>query len=279
VARSTFDYLIKDLRHPDGGFYSAEDADSEGVEGKFYVWTFDEFMEVAGTDGGLAARHFGVTPRGNFEGHNILHRAIPIEVAAAEVGISNDEAHLRIETVRERLMDRRHGRIRPGLDDKVIAAWNGLAIRALAEAGAVFGEARYLEAAAQAARFVLDRMRTSDGRLLRAWAKGHPSHVTGFLDDYSAMAGGLLALFAATGEVGWFESAKSLLDQLGGRFADEAGGFFTSEQSYELPKRPMTFLTTRVHPEILLRPKRCSRCRCTRVIRALVVRPRTRSEG
>jgi uncharacterized protein YyaL (SSP411 family) len=238
VARSTFDYLIKDLRHPDGGFYSAEDADSEGVEGKFYVWTFDEFMEVAGTDGGLAARHFGVTPRGNFEGHNILHRAIPIEVAAAEVGISNDEAHLRIETVREGLMDRRHGRIRPGLDDKVIAAWNGLAIRALAEAGAVFGEARYLEAAAQAARFVLDRMRTSDGRLLRAWAKGHPSHVTGFLDDYSAMAGGLLALFAATGEVGWFESAKSLLDQLGDRFADEAGGFFTSEQSYELPKRP-----------------------------------------
>jgi hypothetical protein len=238
VARSTFEYLLKDLRHPDGGFFSAEDADSEGVEGKFYVWTIDEFMEVAGADGDLAARFFGVTKRGNFESHNILHRAVPLEVAAADVGISNEEAGLRIEGVRERLNDRRRGRIRPGLDDKVIAAWNGLAIRALAEGGAALGQPRYLEAAADAARFVLDRMQTSDGRLLRAWAKGHPSHVSGFLDDYSAMSAGLLALFAATGEVSWFESAQRLLDQLAGRFADEAGGFFTNEQTHELPKRP-----------------------------------------
>jgi hypothetical protein len=238
VARSTFEYLLKDLRHPDGGFYSAEDADSEGVEGKFYVWTFDEFMEVSGTDGGLATRHFGVTKRGNFEGTNILHRAVPLAVAAAEVGISHEEASHRIEGVRERLNDRRRGRIRPGLDDKVIAAWNGLAIRALAEAGAALGEPRYFEAAADAARFVLDRMLTSEGRLLRAWAKGHPSHVTGFLDDYSAMSAGLLALFAATGEVSWYEDAQRLLDQLAGLFGDEAGGFFTNEQTHELPKRP-----------------------------------------
>lgn len=238
VARSTLEYLLKDLRHPDGGFYSAEDADSEGVEGKFYVWTFDEFMEMAGADGSLGARYFGVTKRGNFESHNILHRAVPLEVAAAEVGISNDEASHRIEGLRERLNDRRGGRIRPGLDDKVVAAWNGLAIRALAEAGAALGEPRYLEASADAARFVLDRMQTPDGRLLRTWAKGQPSHVTGFLDDYSAMAAGLLALFAATGEVSWYERAKDHLDQLAGRFADEAGGFFTNEQSHELPKRP-----------------------------------------
>jgi uncharacterized protein len=238
VARSTFEYLLQDLRHPDGGFYSAEDADSEGVEGKFYVWTYDEFMEAAGADGGLGARYFGVTKRGNFEGHNILHRAMPLEVAAAEMEISNEEASRRMDGLRERLNDRRLGRIRPGLDDKVIAAWNGLAIRALAEGGAALDEPRYLEAAADAARFVLDRMQTSDGRLLRAWAKGHPSRVTGFLDDYSAMSSGLLALFAATGEVSWFEGARVLLDQLAERFADESGGFFTNEQTHELPKRP-----------------------------------------
>jgi uncharacterized protein YyaL (SSP411 family) len=238
VARSTFGYLLEDLRHPQGGFYSAEDADSEGIEGKFYVWTFEEFMEVASADAALGAHYFGVTRRGNFEGANILHRAVPLQVAAAEVGISNDEASQRIESLRKRLNDRRRGRVRPGLDDKVVAAWNGLAIRALAEAGAALGETRYLEAAADAARFVLDRMQTSEGRLVRTWAKGHPSHVTGFLDDYAAMAAGLIALYAATGEVTWYEAAQRFLDQLPQRFADEAGGFFTNEQTHELPKRP-----------------------------------------
>jgi len=120
VARSTFQYLLEDLSHPDGGFYSAEDADSEGVEGKFYVWTFDEFMEVAAGDGDLGARWLGVSKRGNFEGHNILHRAVPLEVAAAELGISNEEATQRIAGLRQRLADRRRTRIRPGLDDKVV---------------------------------------------------------------------------------------------------------------------------------------------------------------
>ena len=238
VARSTFRYLLEDLSHPDGGFYSAEDADSEGVEGKFYVWTFDEFMEVAAGDGDLGARWLGVSKRGNFEGHNILHRAVPLEVAAAELGISNEEATQRIAGLRQRLADRRRTRIRPGLDDKVVAAWNGLTIRALAEAGAALEEPRYLEAAASAARFVLDRMQTPDGRLLRTWAKGRPSRVAGFLDDYAAMATGLLALYAATGEVNWYEDAKRLLEQLPGRFGDEAGGYFTAEQTHELPKRP-----------------------------------------
>ncbi len=238
VARSTFDYLLTDLRHPEGGFYSAEDADSEGVEGKFYVWSLDEFNEVATGDAPLGARHFGVTRAGNFDGHNILHKSIPLEQAAAELGIDEGQARQRILELRSRLLERRRTRVRPGLDDKVIASWNGFAIRALAEAGAGLDEPRYLEAARKAARFVLDQMRTPEGGLVRAWAKGHPSRVAGFLDDYSAVATGFLSLYAATSEVEWFEAARSLLGQLAHRFGDESGGFFTAEETGELPKRP-----------------------------------------
>ncbi|HEU4751346.1 MAG TPA: thioredoxin domain-containing protein [Acidimicrobiia bacterium] len=238
VARSTLDYLLTDLRHPDGGFYSAEDADSEGVEGKFYVWSLDEFLEVAADDGLLGTRHFGVTRAGNFDGHNILHPVISAGQAAAELGIDTDDARHRMTELRRRLLERRQTRVRPGLDDKVIAAWNGLAIRALAEAGAALDEPRYLEAATRAARFVLDHMGTADGGLVRTWAKGQPSRVAGFLDDYAAMGTALLSLYAATGDVEWFEAAHSLLGQLANRFGDEAGGFFTAEATGELPKRP-----------------------------------------
>ena len=238
VARSTLDYLLTDLRHPDGGFYSAEDADSEGVEGKFYVWSLDEFLEVAADDGLLGTRHFGVTRAGNFDGHNILHPVISVEQAAAELGIDTDDAGHRMTALRRRLLERRQTRVRPGLDDKVIAAWNGFAIRALAEAGAALDEPRYLEAATRAARFVLDHMGTADGGLVRTWAKGQPSRVAGFLDDYAAMGTALLSLYAATGDVEWFEAAHTLLGQLANRFGDEAGGFFTAEATGELPKRP-----------------------------------------
>jgi uncharacterized protein len=240
VAESTLDYLLRYLRHPDGGFFSAEDADSEGVEGKFYVWSLDELLSVAGPeDGPMAATHFGVTPGGNFEGATILHEARSVTETGEEHGIAPEEAAAALDRARVRLLEQRDRRIRPGLDDKVLASWNGLAIRAFAEAGAVLGREDHLEAARTCARFVLDRMTRDDGRLVRAWAKGRPGAVPGFLDDYAAMATGLFALYQATGELEWYRRGSELTRSIPDRFTDPAGGFFTSgDDAEQLVKRP-----------------------------------------
>ena len=225
VCRSTLEYLLTDLRHPDGGFYSAEDADSDGEEGKFYVWTLGELERVLGPqDAEAAAGFFGVTERGNFEGASILHR--PTSKAWTEP----------IESIRQRLLEERNKRIRPGLDDKVIASWNGLAIRAFADAGAALQEERYLEASREAARFILDRL-VVDGRLMRSWRDGRVS-VPGFLDDHASMAVGLFSLYAATGEADWYQEAMRLTGQLE-RFVNPSGCFYTTPDDGEtLVKRP-----------------------------------------
>jgi uncharacterized protein len=224
VARSTIDFLLTDLRHPEGGFYSAEDADSEGEEGTFYIWTSAEFGEVLGDLAGQAAIFYGVTSEGNFEGANILHLSPDLDVPP-DLG-----------EIKRKLLERRNQRTRPGLDDKVIAAWNGLAIRALAESGAALDSPAYLEAAERAASFVLDNMMV-DGTLQRSWRAGKNSG-PGYLDDYAAMAIGCFSLYAATGEVGWYEAADRLVSGLGA-FARAGGGYFaTSEESEQLIKRP-----------------------------------------
>jgi uncharacterized protein YyaL (SSP411 family) len=227
VARSTIDYLLRDLRHPAGGFFSAEDADSEGEEGRFYVWTIDEIEEVCGADADLAIEAWGVTREGNFEGNNILIRSERWTESPA------------LDQCRRALFERRAQRIRPGLDDKVLAGWNGLAIRALAEAGAALDEPAYLEAGAQTAEFVLSRLRADDERqgLRRAWAKGKTGQTPAFLEDYAAMGVGLLSLYAATGELRWFSEADRLIRQIPDRFGSEGGAMFSSE-SDELIKRP-----------------------------------------
>ncbi len=225
VCRSTLDYMLSDLRHPEGAFFSAEDADSEGVEGKFYVWTLEELDAALGPeDSATAAHFFGATAMGNFEGSNILHRPTST--------VWDSE----IESIRVRLLEARSRRIRPALDDKVIAAWNGLAIRALAEAGAVLKEDRYLTAAANAARFILGNL-DIDGVLKRSWRSGRTS-TPGFLDDHSAMAVGLFALYAATGDLEWYDGTMRLVDRFD-RFAGEDGGFYTTAIDGEsLVKRP-----------------------------------------
>jgi hypothetical protein len=227
VAIDTLEYMLAVLRHPDGGFFSAEDADSEGVEGKFYVWSHDEFTEVAGDDAPVAATYFGVTPVGNFEGSNILHRARSITDVAADHGLTDAEAADAVHRAARALLERRATRVGPGLDDKVVAAWNGLAIRAFAEAGAVLAEPRFIAAAEAAARFVLDRLRDDAGRLHRSWAKGRQGPV-GVLDDQAALAIGLFALFAATGDTGWYQEAMALVSALSPLFADPAGGYYTT---------------------------------------------------
>ena len=232
VAVDTIEYMLTRLEHPGGGFYSAEDADSEGEEGKYYTWTHDEFREVAGVDADVAAGYFGVTPEGNFEGLNVLHRARPISDVAEEFGIGVDEAAEAVRRAGRALLERRESRVRPGLDDKIVAGWNGLAIRALAEAGAALREPRYTEAARRAARFVTEHMTDDDGRLHRSWAKGRIGP-TGVLEDYAAMATGLFCLYATTGELEWFERAMEAVDAIAEHFSDPAGGFYTTPDDGE----------------------------------------------
>ena len=202
VAVSTLEYMLRDLGQPDGGFWSGEDADSEGEEGRFYVFTADEMREAVGEeDSEPASLFFGVTAAGNFEGSNVLHQARTIEEVTAATGATAEEVEAALSRARDRLVEARSARVRPGLDDKVVASWNGLALRALAEAGAVLEEPRHLEAARRTARFLLDRLHRDDGRLLRSWSP-HGSDggvVPGFLEDHAALAVGLLALYQATG--------------------------------------------------------------------------------
>ena len=228
VAVETLDYIMGDLSHSGGGFFAAEDADSEGVEGKFYVFDHAEFHEVVGPDDGpAAAAYFGVTPGGNFEGANVLHEALPVEVVGERFGMSADEAAAAIGRAKARLLARRETRIRPGLDHKIITVWNGLALRALAVAGAVLGDARYLDAARANAGFVLGEMRRPDGRLARTWSNGL-SPVAGFLEDHASYALGLIELYQATGEAEWFEEARDLVDLLESHFGGPGGVVFAS---------------------------------------------------
>ncbi len=224
VARRTLDYMIRDLRHPDGGFYSSEDADSEGVEGKFYVWTADEIRSALGASAGEVIEYYGVTEDGNFEGANILN-------------VVREEAPPGLDDARRRLLDLRSERVRPGLDDKVIASWNGLAIRTLSEAGAALGEERYLAHATEAAEFVLENLTIGDG-LARSWREGRRS-VPGFLDDHASMAVGLFRLYAATGVERWYDEALRLTGELQ-RFARPDRGYYsTSDSGESLVKRPI----------------------------------------
>ncbi|HUG32418.1 MAG TPA: thioredoxin domain-containing protein [Acidimicrobiia bacterium] len=224
VARTTLDYLARDLRHPEGGFFSSEDADSEGEEGKFYVWAVDELREALGGRADDAIGFFGATPSGNFEGSNILH-------------VGDREAPGDLSEIKQRLLEVRARRVRPGLDDKVIAAWNGLAIRAFAEAGAALEDERYLEIAEQAASFVTDRL-VVEGKLMRSWREDRTSG-HGFLDDHAGLAVGLLTLYSATGDERWYEQAIGLVDLLG-LFVRQDGGFYSTSNDVadDLVKRP-----------------------------------------
>jgi uncharacterized protein YyaL (SSP411 family) len=211
VVRSTLDYLLREMRHPAGGFFSAQDADSEGVEGRFFVWPYEDLDQRG------VAEWFGALPQGNWEGANILWHPHGLQAAQA----SRPDEHV----LRE-LFEIREHRIRPATDDKILAAWNALAIRAFAEAGRVLQEPRYLDAAAAAGRFVLENMRRADGRVLRSWREGRPGS-PGFLDDHAGMALACLTLWETTADPSWIEAALSLGRMLAPLFGDpDRGGFF-----------------------------------------------------
>jgi len=219
VCRETLDWALRDLRQEEGGFASALDADSEGVEGKFYVWTLDEVRDVLGADAGTAIAYFGMTEAGNFEGANIPVRATadPENLAA----------------LKERLRVAREQRVWPGLDDKRLTAWNALMISALADAGAALPEPRYLEAATAAAHFILRELRDGQGRLLRTYNRG-TAHLNAYLEDHAFLLEALLTLYEATFDPRWFTEARALADQMLERFSDpERGGFFSTASDHE----------------------------------------------
>lgn len=226
VAVRTLDYLVRDLSDPEGGFTSAEDADSEGAEGTFYVWTEPQVREALGDRADFAIARYGISASGNFEGANILHHARLLSEVSEVLGVEQTEARRLDQEVRRRLFDVRAGRPRPGLDHKVVTAWNGLAIRAFAEAGAVLGRRDYVARASNCADFVLDRLTDPTGRLLRVWADGE-AKIPAFCEDYAALALGCFSLYEATGELRWFVEAERLTRAIPALFAAEDGGFYT----------------------------------------------------
>jgi uncharacterized protein len=236
VARRTADYLLRELRHSDGGFFSSQDADSEGVEGKFFVWSWDELAGIAGEP---VARWLGATPEGNWEGTNVLWTPRPAEAVAEEAGLPVEELERQLQAALPRLLEAREARVHPATDDKVLAAWNGLAISALAEAGRTFGEPRYLDAAVAAAEFVLGALRGPGGRLLRAWRDGRQGG-PGYLDDHACMAEACLTLYETTFDLRWLREAKRLATALIELFADPQGdGFYqTGADAERLVVRP-----------------------------------------
>ena len=239
VTEDILDYVLREMQHPGGGFYSTQDADSEGEEGRFFVWSKDEFDQIAGADAHLAQAAYGVTQGGNWEGTNILTGAASPEVLATQYQISTAESEERGARVRQRLWEFRERRVKPGRDEKVLTAWNGLMMASFAEAGRAFGIPRYTEAAASNAAFLLDNMRFDGHRLRRTWKDGNGAKLNGYLEDYSHLIEGLLALYQATFEPRWFEAARDLADGMIAHFQAQGGGFFdTSDDHERLVTRP-----------------------------------------
>jgi uncharacterized protein YyaL (SSP411 family) len=223
VCEETLDWMLREMRGPEGGFYSALDADSEGEEGRFYVWTPAQVRELLGEQAEPVLEFYGVGERGNFEGANILQLAGGPE-ASAPAGL---------DAARRTLYEARAKRVWPGLDDKRLTSWNALAISALAEAGAVLRRKDYLDAAGACAEFVLGSLRDGEGRLLRTYKDGD-ARLNAYLEDHAFLLEALLTLYEASFEERWFEQARELADTIVARFGDpERGGFYSTSADHE----------------------------------------------
>jgi uncharacterized protein YyaL (SSP411 family) len=240
IARETLDYVLREMTAPTGAFYSTQDADSEGEEGKFYVWSTDELRAVLGPeDAEFACKVWGATRGGNFEGHNILFRGLTDIDEARANGTSTEAFRARLSHMRTKLYDARAKRVWPGRDEKILTAWNALMIDALALAGAVFGDERYLGAAARAADFILNTMRSPDGRLFRTAGVGQAPRLNGYLEDYAFLADALVTLYESTFNPKWLSAACGLAELMLKHFSDHdmPGFFFTSDDHEQLIAR------------------------------------------
>lgn len=276
IAEETLDYLLREMLHPAGGFYSTQDADSEArhfgpapseehdgsgkVEGAFFTWTPDEIRGILGSDTTLFCQLFAISAGGNFEGRNILHLPRPLSEIARVTGASLERLEAVAARGRELLWAIREQRSKPARDEKILTAWNGMALRAFALAAAAFGRADYLEVARRNGDFLLANLRRADGRVLRSWKDGR-AHLPGYLEDYAQLADGLLALYSVDGSPRWLHEVLRLADALLALFwDDELGGFYDTASDHEqLISRPRdvsdnaTPAGTSVAADVLLR--------------------------
>jgi uncharacterized protein len=251
TAKETLEYVLRDLAAPEGGFYSAEDADSEGEEGKFYMWTEEEVKKaVQPENANLAIKLFGVDSEGNYfdaaigklNGKNILHFPQPLEQIASEAGLTLDEFIVRLGQIQKVLFEARKKRVAPAKDDKILTDWNGLMIAALARASQVLNDQKYLQAAAKAADFFLNKMKSEDGTLYHRFAKGERA-VEGFLDDYAFLVFGLTELYEASFEDKYLEAASALTKTMSAKFFDATNGgfFFTAKRADAMPRMKQVY--------------------------------------
>ena len=233
VAREIFDYVLREMTSPEGGFYSAQDADSEGVEGKFFVWTPEQADAVLDPElAAIAERYFDISIEGNFEDANILHRTIELADAARMFKIPEDEMASRIGEVRAKLFAAREQRVKPGRDEKVLVAWNAMMIGAFAEGYRALHDRRYLEAAERAVDFIMTTM--WDGRALKRSFKDGVARHNAYLEDYAQMAGAMLDVYEASLDAKYLAHARTLADVILERFIDrEKGGFYFTSDDHE----------------------------------------------
>ncbi len=244
TARNTLDYVLREMTSPDGGFFSTQDADSEGVEGKFYVWSKEEIQKALGDD--LAERFcqvYQVSQAGNWEGHNILHTTETLSDSAHELSSDTGWLDEELALARRKLFALREGRIKPFRDEKILAAWNGLMIESFAKAYQILEDERYLVAAQRAADFILEKLTHMDKGRLRLYHahKDGSSRFNAYLDDYAALLGGLISLYESDFDVKWLKKADALAGTLVEQFWEESKGTF--------------FYTSRDHESLILRPQ------------------------
>ena len=220
ITEEILDYVAREMLAPEGGFYSTQDADSEGEEGKFFVWTPDEIRAVLGEEAGAYMAAYGVTPGGNFEGKNILEFVGDLEQRPTQT------------EARRKLFEAREQRVHPGRDEKVLTAWNGLMLAAFAEAARTLNRQDYQSVAERNAEFLLRELREENGRLLRTWKQGE-AKLNGYLEDYSYLIEGLLELYQTTFEQRWFVAAQELAEAMIEHYADSDGTFFDTSDDHE----------------------------------------------
>jgi uncharacterized protein YyaL (SSP411 family) len=237
VCEATLDFVLREMTHPEGGFYSSLDADSEGEEGKYYLWTPGEIRSALADpqEAELFMAAYGVDEQGNFEGKNILRRSQPDAVLAERFHLPADTIAEKLASFRARLLDRRSQRVRPNTDDKVLVSWNALMLTAFAEAGRALGKQEYTEAALRNGDFILGNM-LKDGQLMRSWREGAARHAA-YLEDYTGLALGLLSLYQTDLHPKWYQAAVWLIEQIMAHFVDQqdpSAGFFDTRDDHEI---------------------------------------------
>jgi hypothetical protein len=235
VVDETLQFVLREMTSPQGPFYSTQDADSEGEEGRFFVWSAQEIENILGPERAEVFTYvYNVDPQGNWEGHNILHRSKSDEQDARMLRIPQADLQRVVQDSKRLLFEARSRRVWPGRDEKILTSWNGLMIEALALAAGVLDNPLYAEAACKAADFILASMRAADRRLLRTWSAGSPAKLNGYLDDYAYLLNALVSLYEATFQVRWIEAALEVADRMIDEFWDaKEGGFFYTGRNHE----------------------------------------------